>query len=453
MGCGAQQRPICAKPLLSGVDLPYYGRNMKTRPSILIKGGTILDPANHTNGVADLRLADGVVSPEAAPESGAGLTIEAAGMLVVPGLIDLHVHLREPGGEHKETIETGTAAAVAGGFTSVACMPNTSPALDSADAISRISSLAAASALCKVYPIGCLTHGRAGRELVHFAELADAGAIAFSDDGDGLADNTLMSAAFETLAQLDKPVIQHCEDPTFERGVMHEGNVSRELGVTGLSPLAEEFMIARDLALAEGHNARYHVAHISTGRAVQLIRSAKASGVRATTEVCPHHLLLTDEACRTQDPNFKMHPPLRPQADVDACIAGVVDGTIDMIVTDHAPHQAAEKARGFLEAPPGIVGLETSLALVVKALITPGHIDWYKLVDLMSTAPARIFGLPGGMLSAGNPADVTIINPHADWTIDASKFRSKGRNCPFDGLNVTGRVVCTIVDGEVKYEQ
>lgn len=452
-GCAERLGLIYAKPLLSGTDLQYYPRSMKTKSSILIKGGRILDPANHTNVVADLRLADGVVSKESAPESGADLTIEAAGMLVVPGLIDLHVHLREPGGEHKETIQTGTAAAVAGGFTSVACMPNTSPALDTADAISRVWSLAAESARCKVYPIGCLTQGRAGRELVRFAALADAGAIAFSDDGDGLADSTLMSAAFETLAQLGKPVIQHCEDPKFERGVMHEGNVSRELGVTGLSPLAEEFMIARDLAFAEVYDAHYHVAHISTGRAVQLIRSAKASGVRATTEVCPHHLLLTDEACRTQDPNFKMHPPLRPQADVDACIAGLVDGTIDMIVTDHAPHQAAEKSRGFLEAPPGIVGLETSLPLVVKALVTPGHIDWYRLVELMSTAPARIFRLPGGTLTVGSPADVTIIDPHAEWTIDVSKFRSKGRNCPFDGLKVTGRVVYTIVDGEIKHER
>lgn len=439
--------------LLSATDFPYYGRNMKTKSSIMIKGGTILDPANHTNVVANLCVADGLISQVAVPQSAVSRTIEAAGMLVVPGLIDLHVHLREPGGEHKETIGTGTAAAVTGGFTSVGCMPNTSPALDTPDAINRLSSLAAESAQCKVYPIACLTRDRAGRELVCFAALADAGVMAFSDDGDGLADDTLMSAAFETLAQLDKPVIQHCEDPKFDRGIMHQGNVSRELGLPGLSPLAEESMIARDLALAQKHNARYHVAHISTGHAVDLIRSAKASGVRATTEVCPHHLLLTDEACRTQDPNFKMHPPLRPQSDVDACIAGVADGTIDMIVTDHAPHQAAEKARGFLEAPPGIIGLETSLALVVKALVTPGHIDWYKLVELMSTAPARIFSLPGGTLTVGSPADVTIIDPHAEWTIDASKFRSKGRNCPFDGLAVTGRVVCTIVDGEIRYEQ
>ena len=419
---------------------------------ILIKGGHVVDPGSRHDAPADLTIAGGVISACGSDQPAFERVIDAAGLLVVPGLIDMHVHLREPGGEHKETIETGTAAAVAGGFTAVACMPNTAPPVDTPNVVKGILQKAQEVGSCRVYPIACLSKGRAGKELADFRALAEAGAVAFSDDGDGLADNALMAAAFEALATLDRPVIQHCEDPTFTRGVMHEGEVSRDLGLPGLSPLAEEFMIARDLALAEGCSARYHVAHISTRRAVELVRTAKAGSVRVTTEVCPHHLLLTDEACRTKDANFKMHPPLRPQRDVDACIAGVIDGTIDMLVTDHAPHAAEEKARGFLEAPPGIVGLETSLALFAKALIAPRHIEWYKLIELMSTAPARIFGLPGGSLAVGGPADVTLIDPHAEWTIDAARFRSKGRNCPFDGMAVAGRVVCTIVGGEIKYE-
>ena len=418
----------------------------------MIKGGRVVDPGSGQDAPADLTIAGGVISSRGSEEPAFDRVIDAAGLLVVPGLIDMHVHLREPGGEHKETIETGTAAAVAGGFTAVACMPNTVPPADTPNVVKGIIQKAQEDGSCRVYPIACLSVGRAGRELADFRALAEVGAVAFSDDGDGLADNALMAAAFEALATLDRPAVQHCEDPTFTRGVMHEGKVSGELGLSGLSPLAEELMIARDLALAETHDARYHVAHISTRRAVELVRTAKAGSVRVTTEVCPHHLLLTDEACRTKDANFKMHPPLRPQRDVDACIAGVIDGTIDMLVTDHAPHAAEEKARGFLEAPPGIVGLETSLALFAKALIAPRHINWYKLIELMSTVPARIFDVSGGSLAVGSPADVTLIDPQAEWTIDATRFRSKGRNCPFDGMAVTGRVVCTIVGGEIKYE-
>ncbi len=418
----------------------------------MIKGGRVVDPGSGQDAPADLTIAEGVISSRGSEEPAFDRVIDAAGLLVVPGLIDMHVHLREPGGEHKETIETGTAAAVAGGFTAVACMPNTVPPADTPNVVKGIIQKAQEDGSCRVYPIACLSVGRAGRELADFRALAEVGAVAFSDDGDGLADNALMAAAFQALATLDRPAVQHCEDPTFTRGVMHEGKVSGELGLSGLSPLAEELMIARDLALAETHDARYHVAHISTRRAVELVRTAKAGSVRVTTEVCPHHLLLTDEACRTKDANFKMHPPLRPQRDVDACIAGVIDGTIDMLVTDHAPHLAEEKARGFLEAPPGIVGLETSLALFAKALIAPRHINWYKLIELMSTVPARIFDVSGGSLAVGSPADVTLIDPHAEWTIEVTRFRSKGRNCPFDGMAVTGRVVCTIVGGEIKYE-
>ena len=419
---------------------------------MLIKGGRVIDPAHNINKTSNILISGGVIGDLTSQVPPAERVIDATNLLVVPGLIDMHVHLREPGGEHKETVGTGTAAAVAGGFTAVGCMPNTKPPLDTPERIRSVLRKAADVAHCKVYPLGCLTKNRAGEKLADYEGMVQAGAIAFSDDGDGLADNRKMSAALASLALLDRVAVQHCEDPTFSRGVMHEGEVSRELGLPGLSPLAEELMIARDLALAQGHNARYHVAHISTGRAVEMVRAAKAKGVRVSTEVCPHHLLLADQACRTQDPNFKVHPPLRPLGDVDACVAGVVDGTIDMLVTDHAPHTADEKAQGFVEAPPGMIGLESSLALFVKALVTPGHIDWVKLIELMSTAPARIFGLPGGTLAVGSPADVTIIDPNAEWTVDVSTFRSKARNCPFDGMAVTGRAVCTIVHGEVKYE-
>jgi dihydroorotase len=422
------------------------------KPDILISGGILVDPSGaEQRRQADLLISDGRIRASGSAAGPPARLLEAAGLLVVPGLIDMHVHLREPGGEHKETIATGTAAALAGGFTAVACMPNTTPALDSVQLLRRIQQTVHAQARSRVYPVACLSKGRRGRELVDFAALRAAGAVAFSDDGDGLDDESLMDAAFASLARLDAPAIQHCESSKFPRGVMHEGRVSRELGLPGSSPRAEEDMIERDLALAERHNARYHVAHISTDRAIGLVRAAKARGVRVTTEVCPHHLLLTHEACRSLDSNYKMHPPLREQADVEACIAGVVDGTIDILVTDHAPHAPQEKARGFLEAPAGVIGLETALALFVKALVEPGHISWPRLIEMMSTAPARIFGLPGGTLQEESPADVTIIDPDAAWTIDVERFVSKSHNCPFQATAVRGRVVATIVGGVLQY--
>lgn len=424
---------------------------MTPSASMLIRGGTVIDPTARTSGSTNLFIADGRIRALTSDTPKTDEVVEATGLLVAPGLIDMHVHLREPGGEHKETIATGSAAATAGGFTAVACMPNTNPPLDSPEAIRLVRTRAYEAGQCRVYPVACLSKGRAGRELVDFAALAEAGAVAFSDDGDGLADARLMADAFAALAKLDRMATQHCEDPKFPRGVMHEGSVSRDLGLPGMSPRAEEDMIERDLALAERHRAHYHVAHISTARAIEMVRAAKTGGVRVTTEVCPHHLLLTDEACRSLDANYKVHPPLRTREDVEACLAGVLDGTIDMLVTDHAPHSPEEKARGFLKAPAGIIGLETALALFAKALIEPGHIGWRRLIELMSTAPARIFGLPGGSLDAGSPADITLIDPNATWTIDVNRFRSKSRNCPFHGMAVTGRAVGTIVGGKLKY--
>jgi dihydroorotase len=417
---------------------------------LLILGGRVIDPATGRDEHADLLLCDGCVAGETAGQS-ADRILDAAGCIVAPGLVDMHVHLREPGDEHKETVHTGTAAAVAGGFTAVACMPNTRPALDQPETIRRLLSSVASSALCRVYPIAALTVGREGRDLADYEALSAAGAVAFSDDGVGVGDAGVMAQVFRRLASLGHIAIQHCEDPSFDRGVMHDGAVSRDLGVRGISPLAEELMISRDLALCEALGASYHVAHVSTAHAIEMIRRAKHHGVQVTAEVCPHHLVLTDEDCRCGDPDFKMHPPLRPRADAQACIRGVIDGTIDLLVTDHAPHSLEEKGKGFNAAPAGVVGLETALAVFAKALVHPGHMGWPRLIELMSTSPARRFRLPGGTLAPGSPADVTIINPLEEWTIDPSEFHSKSRNCPFKGWKVQGRAVCTIVGGQIRY--
>lgn len=412
----------------------------------------MVDPGTGLNQPADVLIEGGHIAAVGQTGS-APRIIEAAGLLVTPGLIDVHVHLRQPGGEAKETIASGTAAAVAGGFTTVACMPNTSPPLDTPERVREVIRIAEAEGHCRVLPIACLSHGREGRQLVDFAALAAAGAMAFSDDGDGLASDALMDQAFRELAALGRVAIQHCETPDFPRGVLHDGPVARDLGLPGLHPLSEILMIARDLVLSELHRARYHVAHVSTAHGVELVRRAKQGGVPVTAEVCPHHLLLTDEACRGLDPNTKMHPPLRPAEDVAACIAGLLDGTIDLVATDHAPHTPAEKAAGFAAAPAGIIGLETALPLAVRALVEPGRLDWYRLIELLSTAPARAFQLPGGALRPGAPADVTIIDPAARWTIDPARFRSRSRNCPFAGWEVQAQVVCTIVAGQVRYQR
>ncbi len=423
-----------------------------TKPSsIYIRGGRCIDPSQNLDGLADVFISEGRISDLPARPPSDALVLDAAKCYVVPGLIDMHVHLREPGGEHKETIETGTMAAAAGGFTTVGCMPNTAPALDSPEVIRRVIQRAGEVGHCRVYPVGAVTRGLMGQELVDLESLSESGCVAFSDDGHGVASSVLMIKAIERLKAIDKILIQHCEDPSFSGGVMHEGPVAQELGYRGISPLAEQAMLSRDLKLAESVGARYHVAHVSTRGSVELIRKAKSKGIRVTCEVCPHHLLLNHHACRNRDPNFKVNPPLRAQTDVAACIEGVADGTIDILVTDHAPHAPEEKAMGFVRAPFGVIGLETALPLWIKALVEPGHLSWMKLIEMMSTKPASIFGLSGGTLRTGSPADVTIIDPSEIWTIDAERFFSKGRNCPFDGWEVKGKVRYTIVDGNVQY--
>lgn len=421
--------------------------------SLLIKNGRIIDPSQGVDRVGDLFLADGKVRQIG---SCAGVraerTLDATNLIVCPGLIDIHVHFREPGNEEEETIASGSAAAVAGGFTSVACMPNTDPAIDSATAVEFVVGQAARAGLCNVFPIGAITKQRQGKELAEMGQMVRAGAVAFSDDGHGVASASVMLRAMQYVTMFDKPLIQHCEDPDLSAGgAMHSGYVSVRLGLPGIPAVAEELMLQRDLRLARETGARYHAAHISTAGSVKLLRRARHDGVPVTAEVTPHHLLLTDEACAGYDTNYKMNPPLRTDEDVRACLQGVVEGTIDCLASDHAPHGTQEKELVFTAAPFGIIGLETALPLYVKALITPGLLDWPDLIDRMTVRPARVLGLAKGTVAVGADADVTLIDPQAEWTIDVSRFRSKSRNSPFDGWAVRSRVVATIVGGDVKY--
>ncbi|MGD8451168.1 MAG: dihydroorotase [Phycisphaerae bacterium] len=420
--------------------------------SILIRGGRVVDPSQEIDEVTNVVIADGRVAAVGRSVPAADEVIEAGGLIVTPGLIDMHVHLREPGGEEKETIETGTAAAVAGGFSAVACMPNTDPPLDSDAEIEFVLRQAARSAHSRVYPIGAITRQRGGAELAEVGLMIRAGAVAFSDDGDGISDGAVCLRAMQYVSMFDRLFIQHCEEKTLTRGgCMNAGPLATRLGLPGMPAIAEEVMAQRDITLAAQTSVRYHVAHVSTAGTVELVRQAKRAGRRVTTEVCPHHLLLTDEACATYNPNCKMNPPLRTPADMEACRAGVADGTIDCLVSDHAPHGRQDKEHEFQEVPFGIIGLETSLALFIKALIEPGVIEWPALVAAMSTRPAELLHVPGGSLRIGEPADVTIIDPDCTWTVDAEAMRSKGRNTPFDGWEVRGRAVMTLVGGDVCY--
>ncbi len=422
--------------------------------STLIRGGRIIDPSQAIDEQTDLLIVDGKVSTIGHQANGAAdEVIDAAGLYVVPGLIDMHVHLREPGYEDKETIETGTAAAAAGGFTAVACMPNTDPPLHSDAEVEFVLRQADRVAHTRVYPIGALTRDRGGKELAEIGLMVRAGAVAFSDDGDAIQDAGICLKAMSYVAQFDRLFIQHCEDNSLSGGCMNSGVTATRLGLPGISPMAEVVMAQRDISLARQAGVRYHVAHVSTAGAVELVRRAKGQAQAVTTEVCPHHLLLTDEQCATYDPNYKMHPPLRSQADLQACLEGVRDGTIDCLVTDHAPHLNSEKEHGFQNAPFGIVGLETALPLFIKALIDSEVLDWSGLIRAMSTKPAELLGVSGGTLAVGSPADVTLIDPEIKWTIDVNQFRSKSCNSPFGGWSVRGRAVMTMVDGEVKYRR
>lgn len=423
--------------------------------TLLIRGGRVIDPAQDIDRIADLRIVDGRIAGIGPGETGAGRadeTIDAAGMIVTPGLIDMHVHLREPGREEDETIASGTRAALAGGFTSVACIPNTEPPIDTQAAVEFIHQKAARADTCNVFVVACVSRNREGKELAEIGQLVEAGAVAFSDDGAPVSDAELMRRALEYCSMFGKPILAHEEVLELSRGgVMNEGIVSLLLGLGGMPAAAEEVMIGRDTALAESTSGRLHVMHVSTAGGVALVRAAKARGVRVTAEACPHHFTLTDESLRTFDANCKMSPPLRTAADVEAIIAGIADGTIDCIATDHAPHAREKKMLELDRAPFGILGLETAIGLSVTRLVAPGHVGWPRLVEAMSTLPARILGLDRGTLRTGSPADVTIIDPDRSWKVDVRSFRSKSINSPFDGWTLRGRAVATIVGGRVKY--
>lgn len=420
--------------------------------SLLIRNGTVIDPSQKLQSKLDVLVEDGKVVKLGEKLKGGDRVIDASGQYVVPGLIDLHVHLREPGDEEEETIASGSAAAVAGGFTSIVCMPNTKPPLDNEGQITFVLREAQVVNLCNVYPSGAITKGREGKELAEMGSMLEQGAIAFTDDGVGVRDPAVMRKAMQYARMFDAMLMQHCEEPSLSGGAMNAGLVATTLGLPGIPSEAEELMIARDILLNRSIGCRYHVQHISTAGAVELVRQAKREGQRVTAEATPHHLLLTDECCRGYDTNFKMSPPLRTADDVKAVISGVVDGTIDVLATDHAPHLAEEKELEFPFAPNGILGMECALPLYVKALVEPGHIDWMKLIDLMSTQPARVLGLNKGTLAAGADADITIIDPSLSWTIDPNQFKSKSRNCPFAGWKVNARATATIVAGDIKWQ-
>ncbi len=421
---------------------------------LLLKGGRIVDPAQGIDETADLMIDDGlIVGVGAGLDANGADVLDVSGCVVAPGFIDMHVHLREPGQEYKETIKSGTEAAAAGGFTGVACMPNTSPVNDHRAITELIIERANEEGVVPVYPIGCVSVGQRGEALAEIGELVDGGCVAVSDDGYPVATTELMRRALEYTRMFDIPVIEHCEDLSLTgTAPMNEGRVSTALGFKGHPTAAEDIIVARDLVLAELTGGSLHCAHISSAGALRMIRDAKARGIGVTCEVTPHHFVLTDEEVRSFDTNTKMNPPLRSQADVDAVIEALGDGTVDAIVTDHAPHHADEKALEFDLAPFGIIGLETAVPLACDRLLHRGHVTLQRLVELLSVNPARILRLDAGDLSEGAMGNVTVLDLERTATVDVAAFASKSRNTPFDGWELKGWPVFTIVAGEVVWK-
>src|SRR2546423_3279071 len=422
---------------------------------LLLRGGTRVGPAQKLDERGDLLSTGGAVAGIGGKINGPEEAdiIDCDGLIVSPGFIDVHCHLREPGREDVETIATGAKAAAAGGFTAVCAMPNTDPVTDNQAAVGFIVRQAQRAAAARVYPIGAISVGQDGKVLAEFGEMVGAGAIAVSDDGKPVASAHLMRTALEYARTFKIPVIDHCEEPTLSAGgSMNEGIVSAQLGLKGIPAEAEEIMVIRDILLARLTGGHVHLAHMSTKGSVELIRWGKERGITVTAEACPHHLSLTEESVRGYDTNPKMNPPLRTEEDMEALREAVRDGTIDLVATDHAPHHYDEKEREFADAPNGIVGLETALAVVVTNLVEPGLLTFTDLVDRMSCTPARLFKLPGGSLKRGATADITIFDPKARWKVDPSTFLSKGRNTPYVGMTLVGRTACTIVAAAGVYQ-
>ena len=421
--------------------------------SLLVKNGRVVDPAQELDRISDVLLEDGKVSRIATGLQAPGSPVlDAAGLIVAPGLIDIHVHLREPGREDEETIQSGSEAAAVGGFTSICCMPNTNPVNDNPAVTSFILKEAERRALTRVFPIGAISAGSAGERLAEIGEMVNAGAVGISDDGKGVMDGQLMRRALEYSLPFKIPVIEHCEDLNLSaHGCMNEGYNSTLLGLKGMSRTAEDAMAARDIMLAELTGAHIHIAHLSTRGAADLVRQAKGKGIHVTCEVCPHHFTLSDAACCDYDTNAKMSPPLRTEDDIEALLEAIVDGTVDCIVTDHAPHNPNEKMLEFDQAPFGIIGLESALGLVLTRLYHPGLISLKRVVELMSTQPAQLINQPLGHLKAGAAADLTLFDTEAEWVYDLGQTKSMSRNSPFHGTALKGRVAATIVAGKIVY--
>ncbi len=441
-----------------------------TSSTWLIRNGHVVDPVNGIDAISDVLIRSGQIEGVGKKLGAPGASIiDASGLIVAPGLIDLHVHLREPGFESKETIATGTAAAAAGGFTTICCMPNTKPTLDSVEVLDDLRARIDREAVVRVHPIAAITKNRAGEHAVDFSALASAGAIGFSDDGDTTRDSAIMRSALEASRELGLPIMVHCEDKALAHGAMNEGAVSRDLGISGIPSEAEEIIIARDILLAGLTGGWLHLCHVSTGRGARMARQAKAEGIHVTAEVMPHHLVMTDEwvagsrtlvnveepagtAAKTGDPDTKVNPPLRPLADTRALLTSLQDGTFDIVATDHAPHALAEKQGSDFEgAAFGLSGLEFALP-VMLALVRAGHISLSELIYRMSTVPAHFLRANTGALSPGFPGDVVIFDPNAAWRVEAEKLKSKSANTPLIGMELRGRIVRTFVNGEVRFD-
>lgn len=416
--------------------------------SLLIKGGRVIDPRHHSDEILDVRITDGKIAEIGKSLKSEGETLNAAGHWVTPGLIDIHVHLREPGQEEKETIATGTAAAALGGFTAVACMPNTVPAIDNVSRVQFVQLKARTEGRVRVYPIGAITKGQEGQELAEIGAMIRAGCVAFSDDGHPVANANVFRRALEYAKTFNAVIIEHCEESDlFKGGVMNEGDLSARLGLKGIPRQAEYIAVARNLALCELTGARIHLTHLSTLESIALVREAKKRGLPVTADTAPHYFSLTETAVDGYNTNAKMNPPLRREQDREAVIAGLLDGTLDTIASDHAPHTVGQKSQEFSAAPFGIIGLETTVGLVLTELITKHRWSPLEAIRTLTEAPAKALNLPGGHLSLGAPADVTVIDPQQRWTVET--FASKSRNSPFTGRPLTGKAVATIVDGKI----